>query len=170
MFPLSIIRNKLWERPCHSHLNSVLLLAWRKTERGLRNWVGPSASQLPHASWLRPVAVPLLALPGRQDGCGTNSNSIVIRRWKHSALQVKRLFKRNPARARVEARMGIDRTPILPPPPQFTPVWKPTILRNGWSAPPDPSIVIPTYPFQIKRTKNKPCDAIGFLPIYTKLR
>ena len=45
----------------------------------------------------------------------------------------------------------------------------PTILPNGWFPPMDPQLR-PKYPFSIRRTKNKPKDAIGFLPIYTKYR
>lgn len=126
-------------------------------------------------------------------------------RLKHSSTQIKRLYKKHPARLRVEKRMwNIDRKeprvifednlPRLPestdtadlvessqpaisdeidtPPPQllyprvYTPPMK---LPNGWFEPMDPA-QRPTYPFLIKRTKNKPKDAIGFLPIYTKYR
>jgi hypothetical protein len=44
-----------------------------------------------------------------------------------------------------------------------------TILPNGWFEPMD-SKIRPIYPFHIPRTKNKPKDTIGFLPIYTKYR
>lgn len=45
----------------------------------------------------------------------------------------------------------------------------PTMLPNGWFPPMDPKLR-PEYPFSIRRTKNKPKDAVGFLPIYTKYR
>jgi hypothetical protein len=89
-------------------------------------------------------------------------------RAKHSASQVKRLFKNNPARARVDARMGVDRTPLPLPKAQFPAIVKEVkILHNGWSAPASDK---PEYPFDIRRTRNKPNDAIGFLPVYSKFR
>jgi hypothetical protein len=57
-------------------------------------------------------------------------------------------------------------TPQLTFPPVYT---IPAILPNGWFLPMDPKLR-PEYPFNIRRTKNKPKDAIGFLPIYTKYR
>jgi hypothetical protein len=91
-------------------------------------------------------------------------------RTKHSSTQVKRLFNRHPARIRVEERMGIDRTPVLPPPPKFAPIFEPDVFPNGWSAPPAPDVTLPDYPFQVLRTRNKPNDSVGFLPVYTKYR
>jgi hypothetical protein len=130
------------------------------------------------------------------------------RRYKHSSTQIKRLFRRNPARLRVEKRIwNIDRKQPLvilddnfsplqesrdgpvesaPPtnaasvedeavslPPQsllFPRVYTPPAkLPNGWFEPMDPALR-PTYPFSVARTKNKPKDSIGFLPIYTKYR
>jgi len=29
---------------------------------------------------------------------------------------------------------------------------------------------MPEYPFKVERTRNKPNDAIGFLPVYSKVR
>jgi hypothetical protein len=57
-------------------------------------------------------------------------------------------------------------TPQLTYPPIYT---IPITLPNGWFAPMDPKLR-PKYPFSVRRTKNKPKDAIGFLPIYTKYR
>ena len=96
-------------------------------------------------------------------------------RWKHSERQIKRLFRKHPAIVRVEKREGIDRTPEPMPPPQFKAVFDPQFLSNGWSSPPGPdddvtTKIIPNYPFSISRTKNKPNDAAGFLPVYTKYR
>jgi hypothetical protein len=93
---------------------------------------------------------------------------IIGARWKHSNTQVKRLFK-NPARKRVEARMGIDHSPAPLEPTKYAPVFQPNFLPNGWSAP-APSDLVPEYPFAVTRTKNKPKDAIGFLPVYSKFR
>lgn len=91
-------------------------------------------------------------------------------RWKHSERQVKRLFRQHPAILRREKREGVDRTPDPMPPPQFEAVFEPNILPNGWSAPPGPDVTIPEYPFKVVRTKNKPNDAAGFLPVYSKFR
>ncbi len=156
--------------------------------------------------------------------------SMMIARQKHSQTQIKRLFKRNPARLRVEKRMwNIDRTqpkvllptdhdtntastapselttstiPVMdstctntaidqqlsedvtatlqldgshaesatPPSLLYPLVYTiPTILPNGWFPPMDPTLR-PNYPFSVRRTKNKPKDSVGFLPIYTKYR
>lgn len=91
-------------------------------------------------------------------------------RSKHSSTQVKRLFKRNPARRRVEARLGKHVETEAPPTLQFQPIFEPKILPNGWCAPPGADVVIPEYPFQVSRTKNKPNDAVGFLPVYSEYR
>lgn len=91
-------------------------------------------------------------------------------RWKHSSTQIKRLFKRNPARFRVAKREGWIPEPEPLSPPKFDAILVPNMLPNGWSAPPSPDIVIPKYPFQVSRTKNKPHDAVGFLPVYAEFR
>jgi hypothetical protein len=91
-------------------------------------------------------------------------------RWKHSSTQLKRIFLQHPARARMEERLGVDRTPLPLSPPKFDAVFQFEMLPNGWSAPPGPGVQVPTYPFKIARTKNKPNDAAGFLPVYTKMR
>jgi hypothetical protein len=58
-----------------------------------------------------------------------------------------------------------------PPTPTYPKVFEPELLMNGWSAPPaDQSKLTQKYPFQIPRTKNKPNDAAGFLPVYTYFR
>jgi hypothetical protein len=94
-----------------------------------------------------------------------------LQRDVHSATQVKRLFKKNATRRRIEQRMEIDRTPPPLDPPKYLPVYTDfTLLPNGWSAPPSEDFVRPQYPFSIRRTKNKPNDAIGFLPVYSKRR
>lgn len=92
-------------------------------------------------------------------------------RWKHSERQIKRLFRKHPAIRRVEQREGVDRTPTPMPPPQFEgTAFAPTFLPNGWSAPPGPEFSLPEYPFAVARTKNKPNDAAGFLPVYSTFR
>jgi len=90
-------------------------------------------------------------------------------RLKHSSTQVNRLFKKNPARIRVESRLGIDRTPKPLEPRQFPAIFDVQFLRNGWSAPP-PEDQVPEYPFRVTRTNNKPNDGTGFLPVYAKFR
>jgi len=102
--------------------------------------------------------------------CLTCTFSVSQYRAKHSSTQVKRLFKNNPARARVESRKGIDRTPAPLDPPRFPPIAQDIkILYNGWSVPVE-GVDIPEYPFQVRRTRNKPNDAVGFLPVYSKFR
>jgi hypothetical protein len=91
-------------------------------------------------------------------------------RNKHSSTQIKRLFKRNPARRRVESRLGINIEPEAPPPVTYPPILEPKILSNGWSAPPGVEVQIPEYPFTVSRTKNKPNDSVGFLPVYSEYR
>lgn len=88
-------------------------------------------------------------------------------RSKHSGTQIKRIFRNHPARIRVEERMGVVHSFLPLHPVQYLPVHQPVVLANGWSAPP---VDRPNYPFSIKRTKNKPFDAVGFLPVYTKHR
>jgi hypothetical protein len=90
-------------------------------------------------------------------------------RLKHSSTQVKRLFKKNPARSRVEARMGIVRQPKPLPPRKFNQMFEVKFLPNGWSLPP-PTDEVPVYPFGVTRTQNKPGNSIGFLPVYSKFR
>jgi hypothetical protein len=106
--------------------------------------------------------------------------SLQQERWKHSNRQIKRLLApRHPAYIRKHGRPA---PPPPLPPPQFPPLVDPKLvdpttnipavrlLPNGWTKPLDASIVRPTYPFTVTRTKNKPLDAIGFLPVYAKLR
>jgi len=95
-------------------------------------------------------------------------------RSKHSKRQIKRLFQKHPARLRVAARN--DTLPKFDPPldSKYEPFFTPTmILTNGWSKPPscDNLEVVEKrdeLPFGIKRTGNKPNDAVGFLPVYSK--
>lgn len=91
-------------------------------------------------------------------------------RSKHSSTQIKRLFRKHPARQRVEERLGINRLGDPPPSITFEAVCQPEILSNGWSAPPSADLPLPAYPFSVTRTKNKPKDAVGFLPVYSKMR
>ena len=121
------------------------------------------------------VARPLLRLPvttgvSNSNSLLSHSHSLSSVRFKHSSTQIKRLFRDNQARRRVESRMGIDRTPAPSDPIRYAAIFEPEFLSNGWSAPPGPDVQIPEYPFRVSRTKNKPTDAIGFLPIYTKHR
>ncbi|CAJ1898379.1 unnamed protein product [Cylindrotheca closterium] len=90
-------------------------------------------------------------------------------RDKHSSRQVKRLFKKNPAARRIENKMGGK---VIESPPEVTyqAILEPKMLPNGWNPPPPEGIEIPEYPFKISRTKNKPNDAVGFLPVYSEFR
>lgn len=61
--------------------------------------------------------------------------------------------------------------PKPPPTPSFAPVVEEVeILPNGWIPPPPEDLTLPDYPFAVTRTKNKPKDAVGFLPVYSKMR
>lgn len=98
-------------------------------------------------------------------------------RSKHSSTQVKRIFNKNPARARIVNRVKEQQEDAKtmkekPTPRQqkFDTVFQPTLLPNGWSQPPSDEFVLPKYPFSISRTKNKPNGAVGFLPIYSDYR
>eukprot|EP00934_Nitzschia_sp_Nitz4_P009309 Nitzschia sp. Nitz4//scaffold9_size221794//45918//48437//NITZ4_001328-RA/size221794-processed-gene-0.7-mRNA-1//1//CDS//3329560947//9299//frame0 len=91
-------------------------------------------------------------------------------RSKHSSTQIKRLFKGNPARYRVAKREGLIPEPKPLAPPKYPAIFEPTVLPNGWSAPPGPEVEVPTYPFQVSRTENKPNEAVGFLPVYSEFR
>eukprot|EP00574_Skeletonema_japonicum_P004613 CAMPEP_0201722528 /NCGR_PEP_ID=MMETSP0593-20130828/6887_1 /ASSEMBLY_ACC=CAM_ASM_000672 /TAXON_ID=267983 /ORGANISM="Skeletonema japonicum, Strain CCMP2506" /LENGTH=228 /DNA_ID=CAMNT_0048213505 /DNA_START=63 /DNA_END=749 /DNA_ORIENTATION=- len=97
-------------------------------------------------------------------------------RSKHSATQVKRLFKNNPARLRILKKQQegggapTANTSSSIPERVYPQIFQPTFLSNGWSAPPPPEVQIPNYPFLITRTAGKPNNAVGFLPVYRDVR
>jgi hypothetical protein len=97
-------------------------------------------------------------------------------RYKHSERQINRLFRKHPARARVDARLGIERQKesveeISSKKPNYEAVFhEAKILPNGWSKPPPDDFQRPQYPFSLSRTKNKPNNAVGYLPVYAKFR
>ena len=121
-------------------------------------------------SWMRPTSG-FLSVPSASL-LNSNSHNLQWIRSKHSNTQIKRLFKKHPARKRVWERLGNEIFPLQPPPaPTYAPVVdSPEILSNGWVPPPPPDVAIPEYPFSVTRTKNKPKDAVGFLPVYSKMR
>lgn len=130
-------------------------------------------------SWLRPAVAKSSSsfFGGRRCGAEpfrpprAGSLAGVVVRSKHSRTQIKRLFKNHPARHRVHERLGI--LPSTDPPPTRSydaVIASPEILSNGWTPPPPPDTVLPDYPFAVSRTKNKPKDAVGFLPVYSKMR
>merc|ERR1719203_2455162 len=91
-------------------------------------------------------------------------------RSKHSATQVKRLFKKNPARLRLLKKKGLPTPEPQIPVRTYDPIFKPSFLSNGWSAPPPPEVQVPEYPFGVTRTGRKPFGAVGFLPVYRDVR
>lgn len=91
-------------------------------------------------------------------------------RSKHSSTQVKRLFKKNPARLRVDSRLGINKEPHPLPESKYQAILEPKMLPNGWCALPGTDVEVPAYPFKVARTKNKPNDGVGFLPVYSEFR
>eukprot|EP00523_Entomoneis_sp_CCMP467_P005767 CAMPEP_0168742216 /NCGR_PEP_ID=MMETSP0724-20121128/12920_1 /TAXON_ID=265536 /ORGANISM="Amphiprora sp., Strain CCMP467" /LENGTH=217 /DNA_ID=CAMNT_0008789755 /DNA_START=50 /DNA_END=703 /DNA_ORIENTATION=- len=90
-------------------------------------------------------------------------------RTRHSNTQIKRLLK-NPKRDRLDREQGIERIKSMPPEIVYQPIWEPKMLRNGWSPLPPADVEVPSYPFSVKRTGNKPQNAVGFLPVYSKMR
>jgi hypothetical protein len=108
---------------------------------------------------------------------GSRTSTHITHRSKHSATQVKRLFKNNPARLRLlKKEEGISSSEKKQlamqqiPEPTYPFIHKPTFLDNGWSAPPPPEVEIPDYPFKVERTGRKPFGAVGFLPVYRDVR
>ena len=123
----------------------------------------------------------------------TNPIHLTTIRYKHSKRQIKRIFE-NPARRRIQKKLQAaaaaveSSSPPPPPPPpplqrRYEPIFTPVFLPNGWSAPPPQqqngsstgtsnttTIHIPEYPFSVSRTRHKPNNAVGFLPVYTKHR
>jgi hypothetical protein len=112
----------------------------------------------------------------------TSFNNISIRS-KHSQTQIKRLFKKNPARRRIlqkgllvnnnntsegEAAAAGQNQNIIPQSQLQPVILEPNILSNGWN--PQANVEIPHYPFQVTRTNNKPNDSVGFLPVYSEFR
>lgn len=92
-------------------------------------------------------------------------------RQRHSQTQVKRLFKNHPARARVFARLGMEKKPGAVPERKYPKVHDPEhILPNGWSSPPGADFTLPAYPFHVSRTTGKVNGAPGFLPVYSDCR
>jgi len=76
-------------------------------------------------------------------------------------------MQRSSARIRIEKRTSPPLTPEAVSAPQYPAVHDADLLSNGWSM---PASTRPDYPFQVERTQNKPRDAIGFLPVYSKIR
>lgn len=104
------------------------------------------------------------------------SHNHTTTRSKHSSTQIKRLFKQNPAKRRIALREKRESpstpeldTGIIPEPTLSPIVAEPKIFKNGWN-PPLETAQLPEYPFRIARTKDKPNDAVGFLPVYSEFR
>ena len=101
--------------------------------------------------------------------------SLTTIRAKHSKTQIKRIFKNNPAFLRVASRNNALPKSMVSQPPEstFEAIFTPNILPNGWSAPPAEEDVLKLrneLPFGIRRTGNKPNNAVGFLPVYSSVR
>ena len=117
-----------------------------------------SSLQQGWTSWIA-AAPPTTSAPG--------GPTTVAIRSKHSNTVKKRLFTHNPARKRILKKLGIVPRFEELPERQFKKVHSFKYLPNTWT---EPAATRPEYPFSVKRTKNKPFDAIGFLPVYTKFR
>ena len=101
----------------------------------------------------------------------------VFTRSKHSKTQIKRIFKNNPAFLRVASRNNTLPKSIVsePPTPTYEAFFSATVLPNGWVSVPseDDKEVLrkrSELPFGIKRTGDKPNNAVGFLPVYSSVR
>jgi hypothetical protein len=103
---------------------------------------------------------------------------MTIIRSKHSTRQIKRLFKNNPARRRIDVKKDQQHpadvvAPTIPKAQfQHALLHPQKMLPNGWNPPPlqEDLMNVPEYPFQVARTKNKPNNAMGFLPVYSEFR
>lgn len=123
-----------------------------------------AAAAAPNSIRIRPSNPSVVAV-------ATSNPSIPTYRCKHSATQVKRLFKKNPARLRLLKKKGNLSSPAPKIPDRaYPPIFKPTFLGDGWSAPPPPEVQVPEYPFRVTRTGNKPFGAVGYLPVYRDIR
>mmetsp|Transcript_3934 Transcript_3934/g.10311 ORF Transcript_3934/g.10311 Transcript_3934/m.10311 type:complete len:259 (+) Transcript_3934:106-882(+) len=100
----------------------------------------------------------------------------IATRSKHSSTQIKRFFKKNPAKRRIAAReekdsedISSEDSGIIPKSTIKPSVIDAKILNNGWNVPVDDG-QSQELPFRIARTKNKPNNAVGFLPVYAEYR
>ena len=125
------------------------------------------------------AAIRLSAVPESISGVSSSAREppdnhpAYITRGKHSATQTKRILTRNPARLRLLKKRGEDLKLVKIPPPSertYPPIFQPTFLKSGWSAPPGSDVEIPEYPFRVERTGRKPYGAAGFLPVYRDVR
>lgn len=97
-------------------------------------------------------------------------------RGKHSSTQIKRLFKQNPAKRRIALKQQLQQTDAIEdidviPESTIPPlVSDPSILSNGWNVPVSVDSSDNEIPFRVSRTKNKPNNAVGFLPVYSEFR
>jgi len=103
-------------------------------------------------------------------------------RSKHSSTQIKRLFKQNPARRRIARKQkdaeenGSEESGVIPESTIQPMIMDPKFLPNGWNVPIGGSsgesdgTQLQEYPFKVARTKNKPNNAVGFLPVYSEHR
>lgn len=97
-------------------------------------------------------------------------NTSTTIRSKHSSTQIKRLFKQNPAKRRIALKQQPTTDEGVIPESTIQPLdADPKFLSNGWSAPIEDATT-ENYPFQVARTKNKPNNALGFLPVYSEHR
>ena len=138
--------------------NDRNVLSW--SERALKN----------NTQALSPAVLQASQERGQAQAPAQQLHQLEQRRYRHSKRQIRRLFK-GPRRAYLDRLAGIDRSPKPPPAVEYLPVFTPEkVLPNGWSSPPPPTFERPEYPFTVKRTRNKPHGAVGFLPIYSKFR
>ena len=108
--------------------------------------------------------------PNENDASQLNNITTTTIRSKHSSTQIKRLFKQNPAKRRIALKQQPTTDEGIIPESTIQPLdADPKFLSNGWSAPIEDATT-ENYPFQVARTKNKPNNALGFLPVYSEHR
>ena len=107
------------------------------------------------------------------------NGTITATRSKHSSTQIKRLFKQNPAKRRIALKQPTNASDegVIPESTIQPLVADPKFLTNGWNAliggsaeQTATAAAAEGYPFQVARTKNKPNNALGFLPVYSEHR
>lgn len=175
-----------WKMNVYQSTKPLVLRSTVAFARGTHTAARPTAQRLPLSCWPASTCRQQLHPPP------LFLASIVISRSKHSSTQIKRLFKKNPAKRRIALTKARDQQESSSfgtavdaaeanndnniPTARFAPIIDdPQFLPNGWSPPPaqdneQVKEALQKYPFLVQRTRNKPQDAVGFLPVYSDFR
>ena len=152
-------------------------LVWRTSSRLIQQQTLGTASAQHSTVAAAPIRRPASSLvsssiTSRNESDVSQLNNITTTaiRSKHSSTQIKRLFKQNPAKRRIALKQQSTTDEGVIPESTIQPLdADPKFLSNGWSAPIEDAAT-ENYPFQVARTKNKPNNALGFLPVYSEHR